>query len=201
MTTLEDVVERAKALAPRLCERAPRTEALRRVPDETMQDFLESGLFRVLRPKRWGGLELPYGRTQTELCSVLGRACGSSAWVQCVVACHAWCLAMFPPEAQEAVWGREPDTLIASAFAYTTGRGRPVEGGYFVEGNWQFSSGSNACHWIILGAPIFEDGGPPNEDAVVSGPAPELGGGRHVVRRWLAGVGEQRHPRAGRVCA
>jgi 3-hydroxy-9,10-secoandrosta-1,3,5(10)-triene-9,17-dione monooxygenase len=106
MTTLEDMVERAQALAAPLRERASRTEELRRVPDETMQDFLDAGLFRVLQPKRWGGLELNYGRTQTELCSVLGRACGSSAWVQCVVACHAWCLAMFRPEAQEAVWGR-----------------------------------------------------------------------------------------------
>ena len=33
---------------------------------------------------------------QLELSSVLGHACGSSAWVQIVVACHAWCLATFP---------------------------------------------------------------------------------------------------------
>ena len=161
--TLEEMIARAEAMAPRLRERAPRTEALRRVPDETMQEFLDAGFFRVLQPKHWGGFELPYGRTQTELCNVLGRACGSSAWVQCVVACHAWCLAMFPPEAQEAVWGRDSDTLIASAFSFSTGRGRPVDGGYFIEGDWQFSSGSTACEWIILGTPIFESDGPPTK--------------------------------------
>ena len=182
MTTLEAMLERAQALAPRLRDRAARTEELRRVPDETMQDFLDAELFRVLQPKRWGGLELNYGRTQTALCGVLGRACGSSAWVQCVVACHAWCLAMFPPEAQEAVWGREPDTLIASAFAFTTGRGRPVQGGYFIEGNWQFSSGSNACQWIILGTPIYEDDGPPKKTlwCLVARPSWE------VVDTWYA---------------
>ena len=158
--TLEQVLERAQSLLPGLRERATRTEQLRRVPDETLQELLDAGLFRVLQPKRWGGFELNYGRTQTELCNVLGRACGSSAWVQCVVACHAWCLAMFPAEAQEAVWGRDPDALIASAFAFTTGRGRPVEGGYFIEGKWQFSSGSHACKWIILGTPIFDGDGP-----------------------------------------
>jgi 3-hydroxy-9,10-secoandrosta-1,3,5(10)-triene-9,17-dione monooxygenase len=157
-TSLCEMVERAEALLPRLRERAAQAEALRRVPDETMQDFLDAGLFRVLQPQRWGGFELDYGRTQTELCNVLGRACGSSAWVQCVLACHAWCLAMFPAEAQDAVWSGEPDALIASAFAFKTARGRPVEGGYFVEGEWQFSSGSNVCQWIILGTPIFEDG-------------------------------------------
>src|SRR5689334_10335272 len=92
--TLEHLVKRAETLVPRLLERATHTELLRRLPDETLQDFLDAGLFRVLQPKRWGGLELDYGRTQTELCNVLGRGCGSSAWVQCVLACHAWCLAM-----------------------------------------------------------------------------------------------------------
>src|SRR5205823_4957142 len=136
--TIDEVATRAEALVPHLHERATLTEQLRRVPDETMQEFLDAGLFRVLQPKRWGGYELPYGRTQTQLCNVLGKACGSSAWVQCVVACHAWCLAMFPPDAQDAVWGRDADTLVASAFSFTTGHGRPVTGGYFIEGNWQF---------------------------------------------------------------
>jgi 3-hydroxy-9,10-secoandrosta-1,3,5(10)-triene-9,17-dione monooxygenase len=161
--TLEDMLARAEALTPRLRDRARDTEQQRQVPETTMQEFLDAGLFRVLQPKQWGGYELPYGRTQTTLCSVLGQACGSSAWVQCVVACHAWCLAMFAPEAQEAVWGRDPDTLIASAFNFATGRGRPVEGGYFIEGKWQFSSGSNACQWIILGTPIYENDGPPSK--------------------------------------
>jgi len=159
--SVEDMLARAEALVPHLRDRAHETELQRQVPETTMQEFLDAGLFRVLQPKRWGGYELPYGRTQTTLCSVLGTACGSSAWVQCVVACHAWCLAMFPPEAQDAVWGRDPDTLIASAFNFTTGRGRPVSGGYFIEGTWQFSSGSNACEWIILGTPIYESDGPP----------------------------------------
>ncbi|MBV9580876.1 MAG: acyl-CoA dehydrogenase, partial [Chloroflexi bacterium] len=159
--TLAEVVERARTLVPGLTERARQTEEARRVPDATLQEFLDAGLLRVLQPKTWGGYELPYGRTQTELCKVLGKGCGSSAWVQCVLACHAWCLAMFPPEAQDAVWGRDPDTLIASAFAPSTGRGHPVDGGYFVEGNWQFSSGSYACEWIIINAPIYEKGDSP----------------------------------------
>ena len=125
--TIAEMVERAKTLLPRLRERADQAERLRHVPDETIQEFLDAGLFRVLQPKRWGGYELDYGRTQVELCNVLGQACGSSAWVQSVVACHAWCLAMFESEAQDAVWSRDSDTLVASAFAFASGRGRPVE--------------------------------------------------------------------------
>lgn len=68
--TLEDVAQRAQALVPRLRERAVHTEQLRQVPEETMHDFLDAGLFRVLQPKKWGGFELNYGRTQTQLCNV-----------------------------------------------------------------------------------------------------------------------------------
>jgi 3-hydroxy-9,10-secoandrosta-1,3,5(10)-triene-9,17-dione monooxygenase len=53
--TLDDVLKRAEELVPRVRERASRAEQLRRVPDETMQEFLDAGLFRVLQPKHWGG--------------------------------------------------------------------------------------------------------------------------------------------------
>src|SRR5919199_2706492 len=158
--TVEAMVQRAEALLPALRARAAETEALRRLPDATVQAFREGGFFRVLQPRRVGGYELDYGRLQLELCSVLGRACGSSAWVQMVVACHAWCLAMFDDAAQQAVWGTDPETLVASAFGFTTGKARPVEGGYWVEGEWICSSGSNLCDWIILGTRL-EQPGPP----------------------------------------
>jgi 3-hydroxy-9,10-secoandrosta-1,3,5(10)-triene-9,17-dione monooxygenase len=160
--TLEDLVVRAESMLPRLRERAAMAEQLRHIPKETIDEFLDAGLFRVLQPARFGGYELHYGRTQTELCNVLGQACGSSAWVQSVIACHAWCLGMFPAEAQDAVWGNDPDTLVGTSFSFNSGRGRPVEGGYIVEGDWSFSSGSDACQWIILGTPIVEGDGPPS---------------------------------------
>jgi 3-hydroxy-9,10-secoandrosta-1,3,5(10)-triene-9,17-dione monooxygenase len=154
--TLADLVERAEALVPRLRERACQTEALRRLPDETAEEFHQAGLFKVFQPARYGGFELDYGRTQVELCNVLGQGCGSSAWVQCVLACHAWAAGMFAPEVQEAIWGDNQDTLIASSFSPSTGRGRRVDGGYVVDGQWSFSSGSNLCDWAVLGTPIFE---------------------------------------------
>ena len=157
---LEDMVRRAHDLLPRLRERAALTESLGHLPPETVADFRDGQFFRVFQPRRFGGLELDYGRVQVELCTVLGQACGSSAWVQMVVACHAWCLAMFPEAAQQAVWGDDPETLVGTAFGFSTGKGRPVEGGFWVEGDWICSSGSDLCQWIILGTRL-EQPGPP----------------------------------------
>ena len=51
------MVSRATALIPRLRERAARTEELRRLPPETERELHESGLFRIVQPKRVGGSE------------------------------------------------------------------------------------------------------------------------------------------------
>src|SRR5947207_2260324 len=75
----------AEELVPVLRERAPRAEELRRLPDETIADLHRTGLFRILQPGRVGGSELPF-RSIVELVAVIGRACGSTAWVLADVA-------------------------------------------------------------------------------------------------------------------
>src|ERR1700752_1963802 len=87
----EALLARAGALVPVLRERAPRAEQLRRLPDETIADLHESGLFRMLQPARVGGSELPY-RSLFELSAVIARGCGSTAWVLANLAAHHWLL-------------------------------------------------------------------------------------------------------------
>ena len=52
---------------------------------------------------------------------------------------------------QEEIWGEDHDTWIASPYA-PMGILRPVDGGYVFNGRWQFSSGTDHCDWIFLGA-------------------------------------------------
>src|SRR6202049_1482034 len=123
----EDLLARAEALVPVLRERAPRAEQLRRLPDETIADLHSSGLFRMLQPARVGGSELPY-RALSELTAVIAQGCGSTAWVLANLAAHHWLLAMWPPEAQDEIWGGSRDTLIGSALIFPRGRATRVDG-------------------------------------------------------------------------
>jgi 3-hydroxy-9,10-secoandrosta-1,3,5(10)-triene-9,17-dione monooxygenase len=141
-------------MIPTLKERAMKTEADGRLPAETIEEFREAGFFRVFVPKRYGGYELDYGLTQVELCNQIGRGCGSSAWVQSVVACHPWLLGMMPEPAQEAVWSAGPDTLITTAVSASTGKVKKAEGGYRLSGRWQFSSGCDYAEWILFAGPL-----------------------------------------------
>jgi 3-hydroxy-9,10-secoandrosta-1,3,5(10)-triene-9,17-dione monooxygenase len=114
MTKLEELVGRAESMVPRLLERAPATERLGRVSDQTIAEFTDAGFFRAFVPQRYGGLELDYPLTQVELCNQIGRGCASSAWVLTVVSCHPWLLGMLPDSIQRKVWGTTgPDTRVS----------------------------------------------------------------------------------------
>jgi 3-hydroxy-9,10-secoandrosta-1,3,5(10)-triene-9,17-dione monooxygenase len=147
----EELMARAEALVPVLRERAARAERLRRLPDETIADLHKSGLFRMLQPARVGGSELPY-RALCELTAAVGEGCGATAWVLANLAAHHWLLAMWPPAAQDEIWGQSPDNLIGSALVFPRGRAQRVPGGYRLSGRWPFSSGIDSASWNMIGA-------------------------------------------------
>jgi len=150
------LLARAAALVPALRERAGRTEELRRVPDETIAELHESGLFRVLQPRRVGGSELPF-RSLVELVEMIGRGDGSTAWVLANLAAHHWLLGMWPKRAQDEVWGASPDNLVGSALIFPRGRARAADGGYRLAGRWPFSSGVDASSWLLAGAIVQDE--------------------------------------------
>lgn len=150
------MIARARALLPRLRERAARTEELRHLPAETEKDLHDAGLFRMLQPARIGGAELDYVAL-VDCAELLGQADASVAWNLANLASHHWMLGMFQPKAQDLVWGRNPDTLIASSFIFPAGRATRVKGGYQLHGSWPFSSGVASCEWNMLASVVYSD--------------------------------------------
>ena len=150
------MIAKARALVPQLRERAARTEELRHLPPETERDLHEAGLFRMLQPKRVGGAELDYVAL-IDCAELLGRADASVAWNLANLASHHWMLGMFEQRAQDLVWGRDPDVLIASSFIFPAGRARKVDGGYQLRGSWPFSSGVGSCAWNMLASVVASD--------------------------------------------
>jgi 3-hydroxy-9,10-secoandrosta-1,3,5(10)-triene-9,17-dione monooxygenase len=150
------MVARAKALNPQLCDRAAKTEELRRLPPETERDLHDAGLFRIVQPKRVGGSELDYV-SLVDCADMLGRADASVAWNFANLASHHWMLGMFDQRAQDEVWGNDVNALIASSFIFPAGRARKVEGGYRLRGSWPFSSGVASCDWNMLASVVSSD--------------------------------------------
>ncbi|WP_028222545.1 acyl-CoA dehydrogenase family protein [Paraburkholderia oxyphila] len=156
-----ELIARAQALAPVLAERGDAAEAAGRIPAQTIADMQAAGFFKVLQPKRYGGYELD-PQTFFEIQMALASGCMSTAWVYGVVGVHNWQLALFDERAQQDVWGKDSSTLIASTYM-PVGKVTPVEGGFRLSGHWKFSSGSELCEWVFLGAlvPPAKAGEPP----------------------------------------
>ena len=143
------ITTRARALIPQLRDRAERTEELRRLPTETERDLHEAGLFRIVQPKRVGGSEFDYV-SLVDCAELLAKGDASVAWNFANLASHLWMLGLFEKRAQDLVWNKDADTLIASSFIFPAGRARKVDGGYRLHGSWPFSSGVASCEWNML---------------------------------------------------
>jgi len=159
----DELFGRAEQLLPKLRERAAKCEELRRMPDETVRDLHDTGLFRFQQPKRVGGSELDFVAAIT-IGALLAKACASSAWNFVNLGTHHLILAMFPPQAQDDVWKASADTLMATSFVFPAAKAKKVEGGYVISGRWPFSSGVDHCEWNILaGLARLDDNAPPEQ--------------------------------------
>lgn len=155
----DEVLARVRPLLPAIAERAAQADDVGRIPASSVDELVSAGVFRLLQPERFGGLE----RDPLEFYAVvraISEACGSTGWVASVLGVHPWHVGLFPEQAQQEVWTDQPDALIASSYA-PIGRLVPVEGGYELDGRWSFSSGIEHARWVLLGAMVVGTGGTP----------------------------------------
>jgi alkylation response protein AidB-like acyl-CoA dehydrogenase len=143
-----ELLRRARELVPVLRQRAAETEARRQLLPETLADFRRLELLRAVRPKRYGGFEIGLDELMA-IISEIGRGCGSSAWVYGVYCDHNITLGMFPAEAQEDVWAKNPEALVSAGLAFG-GTVKRAPGGFRISGRWAFSSGCDHVDWVFV---------------------------------------------------
>ena len=151
--TFEEALRRCRELVPILRTRAAEAEVGRQLMKNTEEDLHRSGLLRFGQPKRFGGMEFDFVAC-FDLPAELARGDASSGWNLANLGVHHWMLALYDERAQEEVWGPNPDALIASGIAFPQGSGRKVDGGYLINGYWNFSSGVDASTWNMLAVTV-----------------------------------------------
>ena len=150
MLTPEVLVERAAALGCTFRDRASETERQRQVSEQSIRELTEAGLFRIVQPARFGGYEYDWN-VLIRVIAEVARGCGSTAWVYGLSAGSQWLIGCFPPQAQEDVWGVNPDAHVEGVVAPST-MAEPASGGYRISGTWSFGSGCDHADWIYVGA-------------------------------------------------
>ncbi|MEV5835433.1 acyl-CoA dehydrogenase family protein [Nocardia sp. NPDC052112] len=160
-----DVVRRIEEVADQLAATAEETERIGKLSDESAELIRQAGVMRLLQPTDFGGYAA-HPQDFAEAVMAVARRCGSTGWVCGVGGVHPWEMALMDRKVQNEVWGENPDTWIASPYA-PQGIATPTDGGYILKGHWNFSSGTDHCDWIFLGALLGDTDGQPTQPSKV----------------------------------
>lgn len=154
----EQLVERARQLAPLLQKHSAWAEENRRPHDEAIEALADAGIFKMRVPARYGGFESDT-RTLVDVAAELGRGDPSVSWVESVYTIPTWMAGLFPDEVQDEVFGT-PDVRVCGTLS-PSAMAAPADGGIVVNGKWGFISGAPHAHWQEIVAVLVGPDGPP----------------------------------------
>ncbi len=157
------VIVAARDLAPRIRELAPQIDHDRRLPQALVDDLARPGLFSMLLPKDYGGLELD-PLTAALAVEEVARADGSTGWCLMIANQNAALSGFLPPAEAKAMFANGG---IAAGTARPIGRAIATNDpapGYIVSGRWPFASGSTHATWFAAECIVY-DGEQARKDA------------------------------------
>jgi 3-hydroxy-9,10-secoandrosta-1,3,5(10)-triene-9,17-dione monooxygenase len=136
-----DLVAKADALRPRLLDEQAATEERAQYSEELHETFTELGFYRLVQPRRYGGLEVD-PPTYFRIMMSIAHGCPSTGWMLTLGSAHALQIGSYwPEEAQAEIFG-DGHFVASASFAFQDALARPVAGGHRVSGTWHFCSGA-----------------------------------------------------------
>jgi indole-3-acetate monooxygenase len=141
------IVAAARKLAPDIRAARDECETLRRVPLRIAEALAAAGLLQMYLPRSMGGPELP-PLAGFHAIEEVSRADGSIGW--CTMIANAVCnsTGWLATEVGREMAGNPADMRLAGSIR-PQGRARPVDGGYRIDGHWDFASGINHARWLM----------------------------------------------------
>ena len=152
----EGLLERVRALTPKIAATSFEAEALRRPLDEVIDALKATGVFRSFVPRRYGGYEIDLP-TYVDIGLAVAEADPSMGWITTFYMEHNWLLTMFSEELQDEVFGAQP-YVLAPGSVNPSGRAVPAGDGTFtLSGHWTFGTGICHADWVLVSAKIEGD--------------------------------------------
>ena len=153
------LTSKATELAREFEPRQAQAREQRRLPSENVEAMRAAGLYRVYNPDTYGGYQL-HMQSVLPMVVEIAKGCPASAWVLAIYQVHAWVLSLMPKQAQQEVFGENPDVAMCASLNPSKNSAQKVDGGFLIEkGSFDFCSGCDAREWAMFGAMIKDDGG------------------------------------------
>lgn len=151
-----DILSFADEWAEKLPALSDSFERQRRLTPDVSRAFADAGVFHMLVPTQYGGLEV-HPKTFTKVLRRLSEGDGSAGWNAMIGSTTGVLSASLPIEFAKEIYGDKPGVLTVGVTA-PLGKAEIVEGGYRVTGRWPFGSGAQNADWISGGCFLFENG-------------------------------------------
>jgi len=158
ITSIPDPVAAAHALRPQIVAAREEIDASRRLPPALVAAMAKANLFQLYVPASMGGPETDpiIAFYAVEEISIADGSAGWCCFVSSGVSAYAgW----VPPSLGRELFGNPPDLRIAGSFR-PQGTARAVDGGYRVDGRWDFASGINHANWLFFNCIVLDEKGP-----------------------------------------
>ena len=157
-TIATDFVAAAAALAPQIREARDELETARHLPASLAEALTQAGMFQLSLPRSIGGPE-SNSLIAFRAIEELSKADGSVGW--CAMLSSA--CSMFPgwlqPEVGRSMFGQPPDFRMAGSIR-PEGRAISVDGGYLVQGRYDYASGIDHANWLVCTCKLEDEDGP-----------------------------------------
>jgi alkylation response protein AidB-like acyl-CoA dehydrogenase len=155
--SLSSLLDAVHQIEPLIRAHTADAERERRLPDAVADAMSACGLYRMWRPRTFGGLEVD-PITTFRVLEEVSRIDSAAGWnlqlASAVDAFGAW----FPDDGAREIFG-QPDTTFAAGF-FPPRPAVSVDGGYRVTGQTPFASGAHQARWF-MGLAQIHDGDTP----------------------------------------
>jgi alkylation response protein AidB-like acyl-CoA dehydrogenase len=148
VTTTDALLQAVEDIRPLLEKHAPQSEADRRLADASYDAMRAAGLFRMLVPRVFGGMELHLVQAY-KVWETVARIDSAAGWNLQIANAIAGFAAWLPAEGGKEVFGESPDIIVAGGF-FPPATAVSVDGGWRVTGRTPFASGCHRAQWFMM---------------------------------------------------
>lgn len=161
----ESPLEVVQRIGSSLADHARQIDETRDLPDAVFDQLIDHDLFRLLLPRELGGQQTD-PLAFVALIEEMGKYDASTAWCLGQNNVCSTVAAYLAPEAAKAIF-RSPRDILA--WGPGPGEAQVVDGGFVLNGRFDFASGSRHATWLGAHVPVNEKDGTrrsaPNGDA------------------------------------
>ena len=164
----EDLVSVAQSLVPEIVSNLDRIDGECQLPPELADRMAKHSLFSLYAPKELGGPELD-PLTAFRVVETISQADGSAGWCVFNGTAITAAVSRLTPKATIELFG-DPPNLLGSGSARPEGTATITDGGYLLNGRWNYLSGIDHSNVLFINCRLLNPDGIPvtNDDGTLA---------------------------------